>query len=502
MKLSEIRAQIQIADETPLNPDGTWNGWDLYPRCNYRDLPASLQKAVRERYTPERLRRALIDIYCDPVMEQIFNNWTDEQRAEYERQRAEFPSMNALNQYISFYTLAAGIPKNTLEGLLIRARNSAIYTLEPGENDGITPELYANHAVTAFDTVIQQYRNPAPVDNSRPTDGTNAPPVSVLQEIQQPDEITFPKDIVTRKLFNNELTPGVTGRVTGKSKHEITVTDKAGKKTRAPIAPIVTVSLLDLPPNIQITRRMNSNDDAVFRAVCSLWAAGNARFTGQAIYAAMTGNPDAKATPEWLATIDECWTRQTSTQIELDTGTVGDAYKFKRWKRNRRVIEGGKDTVTIGNQFGQTTTTVYTMLEEPMLQTYANALNQTARFPRAMLNTPVNKTPEVIALQNVLLDHIGAIPHISNHLLYSTIWEKLHLQDNTPANEKRKEKMRAHIRKILAYWKKRGDIKDWKEVRQGNTLHHIEIVKPPQKQLPPAEQTPEKTGDNPGKNGG
>jgi hypothetical protein len=347
---------------------------------------------------------------------------------------------------------------------------------------------------------LQQYRNPAPVDNSKPTDEAGAPPVSVLQEIQQPDEITFPKDLVTRKLFNNELPTGQTGRVI--SGGEIPITDKAGKRTKAPIAPIVTVSLLDLPPNIQITRAMTRDDDSVFRAVCSLWAAGNSKFTGQAIYTAMTGNADAKATPAMLATIDECWTRQTSTQIELDTGTVGDAYNFKRWKRNRRVIEGGKDTITIGNQFGQTVTTVYTMLEEPILQTYANAINQTMRFPRAVLNTPINKTPDVIALQNFMLDHICAIPRISNHILYETIWKAMHLQDSTPANEKRKEKMRSHIRKMLAYWKEIKFITRWKEVKQGNTLHHIEITKPAAKELPTPEQTPEKTGGNPGKNGG
>ena len=458
--------------------------WDELPRAPYSELPASLKKNVRETVTPERLRAFLSDCYSPAT----------------------------------FDTLIAGIPESDLQRILLRTRNTAVYTIDaenftftyyPGKrqygvvqfSDDYTPttdvnelkyraNLYGNHATAAFDAALQQYRNPAPVDNSKPTDAAGAPPVSVLQEIQQPDEITFPKDLITRKLFNNELPTGQTGRVI--SGGEITVTDKAGKKAKAPIAAIVTVSLLDLPPNVQITRTMGPTDNAIFRAVCSLWAAGNSRFTGQAIYAAMTGNPDAKATKEWLATIDESWTRQTSTQIELDTATVSNAYGFAQWKRNRRVIEGGKDTITIVNQFGPSTTTVYTMLEEPMLQTYANALNQTARFPRAVLNTPINKTADVIALQIILLDHIGAIPRISNHILYETIWDKMHLQGSTPAIEKRKEKMRSHIRKMLAHWKEIKFIARWKEVKQGNALHHIEIVMPtPPKELPPAEQTPE-----------
>lgn len=480
MKLSELRAHFEkIIDE---NPDKAILGLDAdsFPVVPFAELPASLKKNVRENVTPERLRDFLFKI--------VANN--------------------------DFDKLVSSIQEETLSKILIHTRNVAKYTIEP--NITLSPKeetqgyfisaidfrvnLSAGDALTAFKTVLEQHKNPATADNSKPSNSDGAPPVSVLQEIQQPDEITFPKDLVTRKLFNNELPTGQTGRVI--SGGEITVTDKAGKKTKAPIAPIVTVSLLDLPPNIQITREMTQDDDSVFRAICSLWAAGNSKFTGQAIYAAMTGNPDAKATPAMLATIDECWTRQTSTQIELDTGTVGDAYNFKRWKRNRRVIEGGKDTITIGNQFGQTATTVYTMLEEPMLQTYANAINQTIRFPRAVLNTPINKTPDVIALQNFMLDHICAIPRISNHILYETIWKAMHLQGNTPAIEKRKEKMRNHIRKMLAYWKEIKFIARWKEVKQGNTLHHIEIMKPTPKELPTAKQTPEKTGGIPGKSGG
>lgn len=482
--------------------------WDELPRAPYNELPASLKKNVRETVTLESLRAFLSDCYTPAT----------------------------------FDTLIAGIPESDLQRILLRTRNTAVYTID-AENftftyypvkrqygviqfsDDYTPttdvnelkyraNLYGNHATAAFDAVLQQYRNPAPVDNSKPTDAAGAPPVSVLQEIQQPDEITFPKDLVTRKLFNNELPTGKTGRVI--SGGEITLTDKAGKKAKAPIAAIVTVSLLDLPPNVQITRTMGPTDNAVFRAACSLWAAGNSIFTGQAIYAAMTGNPDAKATQAMLDTIDECWTRQTSTQLELDTGTVSNAYGFAQWKKNRRVIEGGKDTITIWNQFGQTTTTVYTMLEEPMLQTYANAINQIARFPRAVLNTPINKTPDIIALQNFMLDHICAIPRISNHILYETIWKVMHIPVTPPETnptpeqkkqfqnmvERRKEKIRNHIRKMLAYWKEIKFITRWKEVPQGNTLHHIEITKTAAKELPAAEQPPEKIGGNPGKNGG
>ena len=165
MKLSEIRDQIQKVQAIPLNPDGTWDGWDKYPRCNYKDLPASLQKTVRERYSPQSLRRALIDVIDNSEFEQILRQLlTPEQAATAFKKPIE--------SRVSFAIMTADIPEQTLDALLIRARNTAIYTLEPDAKGNPEPELYANHAIAAFDAVLQQYRNPSTADNSRPQDET------------------------------------------------------------------------------------------------------------------------------------------------------------------------------------------------------------------------------------------------------------------------------------------------------------------------------------------
>lgn len=173
MKLSEIRAHFEALlsqeVETPKNgreiEQHLRDLWDDLPRVPYSELPASLQKNVRN-ITPEGLRDFLEECY------------------------KATPGQ--------FETLIAGIPENTLNQLLIRTRNTAIYTIEGGyfiyQADGYTimelsddgekllttpkdleykPALYGNYATEAFEAVLQQYRNPAQ-----------------RQKVQQPPELT------------------------------------------------------------------------------------------------------------------------------------------------------------------------------------------------------------------------------------------------------------------------------------------------------------------------
>ena len=503
MKLSEIRAALAkynaMVKAGPMLgeefTDYSQRIWDSKPRIPYEELPASLQKAVREKYPLDVFGNFLVECYTTPEFEAVVRNMSPE-----DAQKLPEPP----ETYVSFYTLTQGIDESILEGLLIRARNTAIYTLEDAGNakidtdkqiivfpqhsdsTGIIPDLYGNHACAAFEAVLQQYR----AAEQKPEEGEQT--AAIIPVVVQPAEITAPKDLVTRKLFANAIPIGQEGKII--SGDSVTVKDENGKNKKLPIAPIVSISLRDLPPGVQITRTMSAIDSIVFASICSLYEAGNQFFTGQAIYAAMTGSQTAEATADWLAVIDESWTRLTTTQIEIDTGTMGNAYNFKRWKRQRPIVQGGRDIVTIGNQYGQTTTTVYSISEKPVLHAYAEALNQINRYPRILQNTPVNKTPEILVLQNLLLDRITAIPKISNHIKYESVWDALKIQAKTDAAlRKKKAILRGHIHRMLQYWNETGLISGWKEETKGKAVYGIIIAKPQTKALP----NPPKSGNIP-----
>ena len=471
--------------------------WDMKPRIPFDELPANLQKIARSKYVPEALKTFLAECYATPEFEQRVKDMTEEELSQLP---------NKPETYVSFQSMVNGIDDNTLEGLLIRARNTAIYTIENGAfidldhkviiypqdddfNDLLIPVLYGNHACEAFENILRQYQKTIEA-KSLPIVVSEEEAAAIVPQVVQPKDIISPKDLVTRRIFRNEIPYGKEGKVISGDK-EVTVKDENGKTKKMPFAPIVSLSLLNLPSSVQITRTMSPMDNIIHKHICSLFDAGNTQFTGQAIYATMTGSNSADATADWLAVIDESWTRLTTTIVEIDTGTIGAAYGQIRWKRQRPIIQGGRDTITVTNQYGQNTVTVYTISEKPILQTYAEIMNQIDRYPRILQNTPVNKTPETLVLQNLLLDHINAIPNISNHIRYDTLWDLLKLQAKTPgALRKKKTVLRGYIHKMLDYWKGTGFISGWTEERKGNIVHSIIIAKPRKNEaLPPAQQT-------------
>lgn len=506
MKLSEIRSALEkhnsIVQAGPMLGEDfseySQRCWDSKPRIVYNELPASLQKVVRNKYSPSILQAFLTECYSTPEFEKIV-------KAMNADELAELP--NPPETYISFQTMVSGIEQDILESLLIHARNTAIYTLEGkgvtldndrniivNEDDDIRPELYGNYACEAFEAILQKYRE---VDAELARQ-QNEQPTTIVPIIKQPQDIVAPKDKVSRLIFTNHIPYGQQGQII--SGDEIPIFDTNGKKTKVPIAPVVALSLLDLPPNVQISRTLSAIDNIVHGCICSLWAAGNKNFTGQAIYSTMTGKSAADITSDWLTVIDESWTRLRTTQVEIDTGTMGDAYSFKRWKRKRAIIQGGEDIITIGNQYGQTVTTIYSVSEEPILYSYATAIDQINRYPRILQNTPVNKNPEILVLQNALLNHINAIPRISNHIRYDTLWSILKIESVTVADEnpetakkrkaaerKKKAILRGYIHKMLDYWKEKGFITGWTEETNGKTIQGIVIAKPKKNDaLPPA----------------
>ena len=157
MTLKEIREIVE--ENTTQNPneniaDFAQRMWDNSPRIAFADLPASLQKKVRERHTISSVLDFLHECYTiTPEVENAIKNMTAEEQAKLPQ---------PADSYISFETITAGISDADLQKILLRARNTAIYTIE-NENGDLSPMLYGNHAVAAFEAAIAEHEN-APRD--------------------------------------------------------------------------------------------------------------------------------------------------------------------------------------------------------------------------------------------------------------------------------------------------------------------------------------------------
>lgn len=283
-----------------------------------------------------------------------------------------------------------------------------------------------------------------------------------LQISRIPQEMAFPKDKVTKMLMSAKAHPDPEPFII-----------ESGKKGKTTLYAKVEVSLEQLPDGVSIPREFSPSDDAVFRAVCSLVDAGTAIFTGDDIYRIMTGNKDAAATPAQLQAIYESWIRLTTTAMRLDTGNMGDAYNFKRWEHIGHVIEGTTDVLSYGNQYGTTQNRYYKVNAHPALMRYASLLSQVERYPVYLGNTPVNKTPETLAIQNAILDRIMAIPRLNNTIRYSDIFKVLGSKKLTATQ---KTRLRGYIAKMLDYWVEAGLLTSWEEIKEGRSFVAVKVT--------------------------
>ena len=147
MKLSEIRERLEaLADQQPGETieDYSQRAWEGLPRIPYKELPRSLQQTVRERFTADILRDFLREGY----------NMTD-----FAANVLKMDAAHVADLPLPFEDeITAGIPAEDLDTILIRTRNTAVYTVEYEAPGQLAPMLYGNHAIEAFETAIDEYR--------------------------------------------------------------------------------------------------------------------------------------------------------------------------------------------------------------------------------------------------------------------------------------------------------------------------------------------------------
>ena len=147
MKLSEIRERLEaLADQQPGETIEEYSQrvWDGLPRIPYKELPRSLQQNVRERFTADILRDFLREGY----------NMTD-----FAANVLKMDAAHVADLSFPFEDeITAGIPAEDLDAILIRTRNTAVYTVEYEAPGQLAPMLYGNHAIEAFETAIDEYR--------------------------------------------------------------------------------------------------------------------------------------------------------------------------------------------------------------------------------------------------------------------------------------------------------------------------------------------------------
>lgn len=281
-----------------------------------------------------------------------------------------------------------------------------------------------------------------------------------------PTQFIAPTDKVSRLLFDGELSKALSSLA------------MENRKSRKTITTLASIDFDDLNGSVEIKgrRELTPYDREVHDAIITLFVDGeNEYMTPQMIYQVMTGNPDAFLEKKQAEAISNSITKCMYSKVTIDAKEEAKAYGFDDFKYDGNLISSERKTATLNG----TVLECLHVLRQPVLYELASNKNQIGRLDIKLLNTPINKTEEIITLQGYLYRRILSMKsnkNLSKTIVYSTVYNQL---DVTAASDgalrKKKSKVRGQIKKILDYWECEGFILGYCENKKGQELYSVNI---------------------------
>ena len=282
-----------------------------------------------------------------------------------------------------------------------------------------------------------------------------------------PDNFIAPTDKVSNLAFAGELT--------GTSLQQLAMERRGSKKQ---ITTLASIDFEKLNGSVQIKGRkeLTPYDREVHDAIITLFIDGsNEYITPQMIYQVMTGNQEAKLNPKQAEAISESITKCMFSRVIIDASEEAKAYGFESFKYDGNLISGERVTASLNG----TVLECLHILREPVLYEYANKKNQIGRFDIKLLNTPINKTEEIITLQGYLYRRILSMKgssNLSKTIVYETVYNQINVTAASDgALRKKKSKVRGQIKDMLDYWKQENFIAGYCENKRGQEVYSVTI---------------------------
>lgn len=277
-----------------------------------------------------------------------------------------------------------------------------------------------------------------------------------------PENYLTPTDKVSNLAFSNKLTGSL---------EELAMERRGSKKQITTIASI-DLDKLDDAVQIRAKKELTAYDREVHDAIVTLFVDGGNEFiTPQMIYQVMTGNPNAYLNPRQAKAISDSITKFMYSRVIIDASQEAKSYGFGSFKYDGNLISGERVTAVLNGNVLE----CLHILRPPILYEYANKKNQIGRLDIKLLNTPINKTEEIIMLQGYLYRRILAMKggRISKNILYDTVFNQLKVTAaNDGALRKKKSKVRGQIKRILDYWEQERFISGYAENKRGQIIYH------------------------------
>lgn len=218
-------------------------------------------------------------------------------------------------------------------------------------------------------------------------------------------------------------------------------------------------------------------DRAVYNAVVSHYIAGNLVMTADMICRAMMGKSRTHPTDIQITSVIESMRKMSMIRVNLD---LTDEFQKRKITLDDEFITSYKieTSLLLCSSISVTTKNkeidAFIIKETPILYSYSHAVNQVITIPLDVLDTPSGNTATNIKIKNYLIRRIEGMKTNNklkqNIIIIDTIYTLL---ETTTKQEN--ERIRKQIIKILDYWIVKNYIKKYIFIKNGKTIHSIQI---------------------------
>ena len=287
-------------------------------------------------------------------------------------------------------------------------------------------------------------------------------------KVSYPASYITPIDKVSNKAFEGVLN----------SSEPIGVEVVKKAKSRKPIYTLVSIDIAELEGvKINGRRELTAFDREVHDAIITLYVeGGNTYITVNMIYQMMTGKRGAHCSSKQAQAISDAITKLMFSHAVIDASQEAQLRGLDKARYDSNLLNAKRLTVSANGQ----TTEAIKILDTPILYDYAERRNQIGRFDVKLLDSPVNKNEETIALQGYLYRRILSMKgssKLSPTIKYETVYKQLEITASSDgALRKKKLKVRETVKKLLDFYKKEGFIKGYVENTHKSERNKIDSV--------------------------
>lgn len=186
--------------------------------------------------------------------------------------------------------------------------------------------------------------------------------------------------------------------------------------------------------NIIISNEYNDFDQRVCQIIGSIWDSGGEYFTASEVQTLMNGS-STKATTAQTRRIETSIAKQMLTRITIDTANE------QHLKRHSLTYRGMLlPCETIQGRMKNKVTTLIHLFREPPLITFCKERQQITTYPIRVLQSPLKKTDNNIALENYLLKRVSHMNHSKDTprvILFESLFDACHANEGkNPSRDK------------------------------------------------------------------